>query len=293
MSTVAQIIDRTLLQLGGYSISQDQSTALAVSVNDDDTTITVVDATQLSRGQAEIDQEIVFIESVDRASNTATITRGFRSTVAAQHIAPTRVTMSPMFYRSTVMQALNEAVAGVYPILFGVATTTFTTSGSQTTYSLPAGAESVLEVKWRNVGPTQEWSQVRRWAVDSQANTTYFPTGASLSIWDGVPSGRTVQVTYSKVPVIFTAETDDFSISGLPASSEDVIRLAIMWRLVPMLETPHFAGLSAEADLSANQRQVGGAITAARFFMQQYQVRLSDEASRLSSLYPIRVHYTS
>lgn len=293
MSTCAQIIDSTLLQMSGYSAAQDQSTAITTFLGSEDTTVAVDDVTQLSRGVAEIGQEIVYIDSVDPGSATATITRGYRSTTPATHDVGDRVNMSPLFYRYSVLQAINETIASVYPLLYSVGTTTFTANGSQNTFALPAGAESILDIKWQTVGPTQEWLPIRRWTMDGNANSTAFASGATVSVYDPVPSGRTIQVVYTKQPTIFSAETDAFSTTGLPASCEDVIRLGATWRLVTFLDVPHFAGLSAEADFAANNRQAGAVVGMARFLMQQFQVRLNEEAGRLNSQYPPRVHFTN
>ena len=292
MSTVAQIIDYTIMQLSGFSAQQDQSTPITASISSTDTSVAVLDISQLSRGMAEIDSEIVFIESVNPTTNTALISRGFRSTPAVAHTAPARVVMSPLYYRAAVFQALNEAIGSTYPSLFGVSTTTFSVNGLQNTYVLPTGAKDVLECKWQNVGPTREWSMIRRWKCDNNANTTQFPSGTSLSVWDYIPSGRTVQVVYTFAPLKFTSETQDFSACGLPDTCEDVIRLGASWRLLTFIEAPHYAGLTAEADFAANNRPNGSAGNMARLLMGQYQSRLAEEAGRLNSLYSIRIHYT-
>ena len=293
MSTFGSLIDDTILQLSGYSAGQDQSTPLTVFLGPEDTTITVSDVTQMSRGVAEIDQEIVYIESVDPGSSTATVTRAYRSTTATSHLVGARVTMSPLFFRHSVAKAVNETIASVYPLLYGVGTTTFTANGSQNTFSLPTGAESILDIKWQTTGPTQEWLPIRRWTMDGNANSTAFASGATVSVYDPVPSGRTIQVVYTKQPVALSDDADDFSTTGLPASCEDVIRLGATWRLVTFLDVPHFAGLSAEADFAANNRQAGAVTGMARFLMQQFQVRLNEEAGRLNSQYPPRVHFTN
>lgn len=293
MSTAAQMIDWTLLQLNGFTVQQDQSTPLTSSIDSSQTSIVVQDSTQLARGLAEIESEIIFIETIDTASNTLTVVRGYRSTTAVAHSAPARVVAAPLFPRAVVFQALNETIQALYPDLFGIGTTTFTTNGTQTTFELPAGAQAALDVKWRNVGPTQEWSQVRRWNVDNKANTTYFPNGASISLWDSIPSGRTVQVLYTKIPTAFTAESDLFATTGLPASSEDVVRLGAMWRLSAFMDTPRIAGQSAEAAFAGQQHPVGSAANVSKFFLQQYQLRLQEEAARLNSQNPVRVHFTA
>lgn len=294
MSTFGQLIDDTLMQLSGFSAGQDQSTPLTVFLGPEDTTVTVSDVTQLSRGMAEIDREIIYIESVDPGSSTATITRGYRSSGSSSHPVGSRVTMSPLFFRRFVASAIAETISSVYPLLYAVGTATFTANGSQNTFELPAGAESILDIKWQTVGPTQEWVPIRRWSSDGNANTGAFASGVSVSIFDPVPSGRTIQVVYAKQPETFEDDEDlTFSNTGLPASCEDVIRLGACWRLVTFLDVPHFAGLTAEADFAANNRQAGAVVGMARFLMQQFQVRLNEEAGRLNSQYPPRVHFTN
>ena len=294
MSTFGNLIDDTILQLSGYSAGQDQSTPLTVFLGPEDTTVTVSDVTQLSRGVAEIEQEIVYIESVDPGSSTATITRGYRNSGAGAHVVGTRMTMSPLFFRYSVAKAINETIASVYPLLYAVGTTTFTANGSQNTFELPVGAESILDIKWQTTGPTQQWVPVRRYTTDGNANTTAFSSGVTVTVFDPVPSGRTVQVVYAKQPTLLQDDENlTFSNTGLPASCEDVIRLGACWRLVSFLDVPHFAGLSAEADFAANNRQAGAVAGQARFLMQQFQVRLNEEAGRLNSQYPPRVHFTN
>jgi hypothetical protein len=51
--------------------------------------------------------------------------------------------------------------------------------------------------------------------------------------------------------------------------------------------------MSAEADFTANMRPVGGAATLSKWLMQQYQIRLQQEQSKLQDQFPVRVRYTS
>ena len=75
-------------------------------------------------------------------------------------------------------------------------------------------------------------------------------------------------------------------------TAEDVIRLGATYRLIMFLDTPHIAGLSAEADFAANMRPAGAAATQARFVFQMYNARLDEESNRLAQRYPLRAHYT-
>lgn len=296
MSTFAELTDSTLLYLYGFTTLQDQATYLTAQASASATTLSVADATAISRGVLEIDDELIWADTVDTTALTATVPpygRGYRGTTAAVHASGTRVVSSPLFPRHLVKQAINEAIRSVYPDLWGIGTTTFTLNPAITTYSLPAGTTKVLAASWQTTGPSREWLPIRRWRMDQHANTGAFATGATVSIYDSITPGRTVQVVYAKQPTVLSGSSDDFvSVTGLPASCVDVIRLGAAYRMVPFFDTPHLSGMSAEADFAANQRPVGASSQLGRYMLQQYQVRLTEEARRLQDLYPARSHYS-
>lgn len=296
MSTFDQLTDATLLYLYGFTTLQDQATYLTGNVSASATTLNVADATAISRGMLEIGEELMWADTVDTSALTVTVPpygRGYRGTTASTHASGTRVVSSPLFPRALVKQSLNEAIRAVYPDLWGIGESTFTLNPAITTYGLPAGTTKVMQVSWQTVGPTREWLPVRRWRLDQHAATSAFASGATLSVYDSITPGRTVKVVYAKQPTVLVNGSDDFvSVTGLPASTEDVIRLGAAYRMVPFFDAPHLSGMSAEADFAANQRPVGASAQLGRFLLQQYQVRLTEEARRLQDLFPVRSHYT-
>jgi hypothetical protein len=236
------------------------------------------------------------VDAVDSTSQNLGVPpfgRGYNGSTAAAHDAGARVTSAPMFPRVLVKQAINDAIRSVYPDLYGVAATSITYSPAQNTYALPTGAEDVLAVSWQTVGPSEEWLPLRRYRVDKSADTTEFASGASLSVYDAINPGRTIRVVYTKQPTALSSASDEFTtITGLPASCEDVIRLGAAYRMIPFLDSPHLQGFSAEMDFGSNMRPVGGSAQLARFMLQLYQVRLQEEQRRLAVQYPPRQHYT-
>ena len=299
MSTFKELVDSTILFLSGYSASQDISSHLTADLSASGTNLQVADLSVLSRGIAEVENELVWVDSV--GSSSATIAglagspygRGFRGTSAVAHTAGARVTMAPTFPRAAVMRAINESINAVFPSLYGVKETTLTFKAAQSAYALPAGAQKVLAASWQSVGPSKEWLPVRRWRVDQAANGTAFANGISLSLYDPIVPGRTVQVQYTCAPTPLANDSDDFStVTGLQPSAEDVIRLGAAYRLVPFIDAAHVTGSSAEADFADQSRPNGSATALGRFFFQLYQQRLADEVQTLSNLFPIRSHYS-
>lgn len=294
MSTFTDLVDSTLLDLYGFSTAQDSATALVSAIDTDDVTFSVTDSTALSRGVIEIGSELMWVDSVSAGVVTvAPYGRGYRGTTAASHAAGSRVVSQPMIPRVKVQQAVNEAISGVYPDLWAVGTTTFTYVAGTYSYALPAGAEDVLSVTWQDAGVQSEWYPVRRYEVNPYADTTTFVSGVSITVRDNVVPGRTVRVTYRKQPSELVNDSDVFAtVTGLPASCEDLIRLGAATRLVPFLDIPHLSATSAEADFSGQQRPVGNTVNVSKWLLQNYQYRLAQEASRLQDQYPVRVRYT-
>lgn len=296
MSTFGEMTDNTLLYLSGFTVSQDQATYLTSGITSGSTSLALADATALSRGLLEIGDELLWVDTVDTASNQATVPpygRGYRSTTASAHSSGERVVAAPMFPRILVKRAINETILSTYPDLFAVKETSFTYVPGQYTYPLPADADTVVSVKWQDITAATDWIDCRHWDIDSKAASTVFATGQSITISDSIVPGRTVRIVYTAQPTALATEGDSFTaVSGLPVSCEDLIRLGAAHRMVPFLDAPHLQGASAEADLAANMRPVGGAATLGRYLLQTYQLRLQAESAKLQGQYPVRVRYT-
>jgi hypothetical protein len=296
MTTFAQMIDDTLMQLTGFSTFQDQATYLTEAIDTDDLTIPVADATAVSRGLIEIGSELIQVDGVNTTSGSLTIPpygRGYRSSTAASHASGTRVVSSPMFPRTMVKKALNDAIKSVYPELFAIGSTIFSFQPSITAYNLPAGALDVLQIRWQSTGPSKEWMPVRRYDVDKHAAVSEFANGVAVNVYDGITPGRSIKVTFTKEPEPLNDETDVFTtVTGLPSSCEDLIRFGAAYRLVPFFDSARLSGQSAESDFGGANRQPSGASQLSRFLLQMYQVRLAEETKSLQSVFPIRSHYT-
>ena len=296
MTTFAQMIDDTLMQLTGFSTFQDQATYLTANIEANSLSMLVNDVTAVSRGLVEIGSELIQVDNINATAGSLIIPpygRGYRSTTAVPHSIGERVVSSPMFPRSMVKKALNDAIKSVYPELFAVGSTTFSFQPSITAYNLPAGALDVLQIRWQSTGPSKEWLPVRRYDVDKHAAVSEFANGVAVNVYDGITPGRSVKVTFTKEPEPLNDETDVFTtVTGLPSSCEDLIRFGAAYRLVPFFDSARLSGQSAESDFGGANRQPSGASQLSRFLLQMYQVRLAEETKGLQSLFPTRSHYT-
>lgn len=296
MTTFNDLVDEVKLNLAGYTMRQDRFATLTQPIDSDDLTLALSSVDNFGRGIAEIDEELVFIDSINRSTSSLVVApwgRGQSGTAAVSHDANIRITAAPTFPTVSVKKAINDTIRSVYPMLFGVAKTTFTSSSARTTYQLPADAEAVLFVSWDTVGSSKEWAPVRRWRQDPVAASVEYGTGNSISIYDPIPSGRTIQVVYTKVPTALSSGTDVFeTVTGLETASKEVIVLGAAYRLAAFIDPARLTFTSPEADENDSKRPFGSGANATRFLLALYQQRLNEEAGRLRDKYPIRVHFT-
>lgn len=295
MTLFADLIDETALSLTGYTSRQDQATYLTAAINSTQLTLQVQDGTVLTRGLLEIDDELIWVDSFNRTTNTATIApygRGFRNTEPSAHSAGARVTVSPSFPRSVIRKNLNQAIDAIYPDLFGVYYTTFIFQAARTTYALPQEAIDILGLSWQTIGPSLEWLPIRHYRVDRMANPIVWNSGKTISISDGIIPGRTVQATYTKKPTQLQYDTDDFTMTGLPDSAREVIMLGAAYRTAAYLDMGRVPAATAEADSMQQQDPIGSAANISRYFYQLYQQRLQIEVRRQQEMYPPRTHYS-
>jgi hypothetical protein len=254
--------------------------------------------TNIGKGVVEIDDELIWLDTYDRISSVGNIApygRGYHGTTAAAHTANTKVTIAPTFPRATIKKAINDTIDAVFPNLFAVGVHTFTYNTVKTTYSLPAEVQTILYVSYKPTGPTEEWLPVRNYRADVFANTSAFATAQSISIYDRIEAGRTVQVYYSKKPSTLTdaASSAVFeTVTGLPSSCKDVIIYGAAYRLASFLDPGRLNYSSAEADNADTKIQYGSGASTARFLLALYQQRLNEETKKLRDVYPTRIHYT-
>ena len=297
MTTFNEMVDEVLLNLAGYTMRQDRLTYLTSAVTSTSgLSVGIASVDNVARGLVEIDEELLFVDSVNRPASSLVVApfgRGYQGTTAATHAQNAKVTIAPTFPRVAVKRAINDTIKAVYPQLWGIGNHTFTYSPAVNTYSLPSAAEGILAVSFSSTGPTQEWVPIRAWRHDPMANTGSFTSGNTISLYSGVEPGRTVQVTYSKEATPLVNNSDDFTtVSGLPLSTKDVIIYGAAYRLISFVDPSRLTFTSAEADEADRTKPIGSGSNAARFIFSLYQQRLQEEAGRLQGKYPVRLHYT-
>lgn len=303
-TTLDNLIDEVLINLAGYTYQQDRATYLKTAVtgttssSTSPTVLSVGSSDNLGKGMIEIDEELMWVDTFDRVSNTAIVApygRGYLGTTAATHTADAKVTISPTFPRSVIKRAINDTIRASSSSLMAVKTTTFTFQAPVTTYAFnDLDIVNILSMSWQTVGPSKEWVPVRRWTWDSLANSTAFGAGAqSITIGDFITPGRTVKVVYSTNSLPFTSNSQDFSTqTGLDDSCKDIITLGASYRLLTYLDPARASMVSPQADETDSKRPFGSSQTATKQLFALYTQRLLEETQRQQKQYPVRVHYS-
>ena len=299
MPTLNEMVDDVRSSLQGYTLRQDRITYVtnASGLTTTSSSITVGSSGNLAKGVIEIDNELIWIDSFDKASNTLNVVpgfgRGFQGTNPAPHSQYAQVTLSPTFPRLNIKKAINDTINSLFPKLWAVNSTTFTFNASQTTYPLPDDCESIIYISWQTTGSSLEWLPVNRWRSDPMANTAAFNTTNTVNIYENIQPGRTVQVYYTTTPNTLDSDTDDFAdVTGLPNSCQDVITLGASYKLLSYIDAGRINLSSAEADLNDSKIPSTAGVSSSRYIYALYQQRLNEEAMKLQDKFPIRIHYT-
>ena len=301
-----ELTDEVLINLAGYTIQQDKATHLTSPITTTTSTIasptifSVADAQRLGSGIVEIDDELLWVDSVDRISNTGTVSpygRGFMGSTAATHDAGSKVTISPTFPKHVVKRAIQDTIRAMGSAIFAVKQTSFTFSSSAiNTYELDnKNIQNILTMHWQDIGSSREWIRIKRWELDSFPDTATWGEGAqTVTIGDRIVSGRKVKIVYTTVPsTLSTTSTDSFTTqTGLPESCRDIVILGASYRLIAYLDPARTGAQSPQADETDNKRTFGSATNAYRQLFALYTQRLAEETMSQQQQYPPRVHFS-
>ena len=237
MATLNQLTEQVIGEINAYVKNQESVTVTTNTTTSGDVTISVDDAQALSRGIVEIDDELLYVKRSITASGTIQILgtegnpvgRGWRSTTATSHVSGSVVRNNPIFPRSQAKRAILETIKAMnFPC---IASHTFTFNGSDYSYILPDSAEDIVGISWDVPDSTGVWALIKKYRIDKNYyDATTNSIKQALILKEAPMPGRTVNVQYTKYPTAIT-DNQELTVSGLPSSCEDVVRLGAMYRL--------------------------------------------------------------
>lgn len=289
--TLNELIDSISASLHSYSGVQEQLTHLTSSIDADELAISVGSTEAAIRGLIEIDNELIYASSADGGTITVPpFGRGFRGSGAASHDADAMVVLTPIFPRIEIKRAINECVAGLYPVLYAIKTTSLDPSPTAVSYELPGDCEGVLEVKMEAPAPLDYEAQLPRWKFDPKSQL--HNSGKSLAIFDPVDPSLTLFVTYFTKFGQFEDGEDTFEDVGLDESYADLILYCVAARMIRFMDPARLQVHSVENISRAQVVAAGDAGKIANQLYAMYQTRLQEERRKLLQLVPPSMNFT-
>jgi len=295
VSSFLEMVEDTASEVSSYVRNQESITVLTQAVNDSELTLTVDDASAISRGLAEIGDELIYVKSVNTTAGTITVIpggRGWRGTTATSHGVNTVLKNNPTFPRAQIRRALNDTIRGID--LRAIDSHEFEFDGTQYAYALPTNFQDVTGVAWDAPDTTEIWPLIKRFRLDRNFRVSGDSSTmrTAIVLLESPMPGRTVRVQYAKFPTALSSDGDDFvSVTGLPASAEDVIRLGAMWRLVSTIDPGKVVAMTPSADLVDSPVPSGESTTVARYLYQLFTVRLAEERAKQQDNYMSIIQY--
>lgn len=289
MSGLAQMVERVRGRLQQYSVNRPQ---LATYNSLTGTSMSLTPAqgysTMGGTGLLEIGSELIQMTGFDAASNTATIPTWGRAQLGTSQTtltAGSKVTVNPLWPYWHSAQAIIDGLRGMYPQLFAVKNTEFSSTVMTERYALPSDVEDVLDmrIKWQ---PGLDWEYpLTRFTID----TSMLDGNRYLYMPALGQSGRTIRVTYKAIPTYPTGPADTswtFESSGFPSSSEDLPILRAAGSLVIDAEASRLQDYSSEQSDRARFIQGGSGTAASRRFDEMYKNRMVEERTRIMDRFP-------
>lgn len=307
MTTLTDMINEVSLNLSGYTLQQDRATHITSDVAATASTIaapiilSLASTDSVGKGVLEINEELFWVDNYDRVGNTATIApygRAYLGTTLAAHTAGDKVTIAPTFPRFAIKRAINDTINAIGSSIFVANTTTITSNAAVAAFRLPTtgstlNIRNILSIAYQTLGASKEWTPIRSYRLDGNANSTAFTSGQTISIYDYIPSGRTIQIVYATNPTIFSTNADVFTTqTGLPESCKDVVILGATYRLLSNLDPARASMVSPQADEVDSKRPYGSSQSLTKQVYALFNQRLNEEVKSQQEKYPIRVHYS-
>lgn len=287
-TTLRQLVDSIESSLHSYTGIQETYTWLTADADASTTTLSVDDSTQVMRGIAEIEDELLFVHAADTdVVSLAPFGRGYRGTTAAAHTANTPLLFDPAFPRAEVKKRINAVIASLHPTLYQIKTTAFTGDGFSLNLPLPVSADQVTSVSYQVPGdPTGYWQTHQDYRTDPLNQD-----GNALLLGYPVTAGAQAQVTYRAPYGALSADTDTLADAGIPESCADLIEYGVTAHMLRFLEPARLQITAMENVSRAQVVQAGDASKVSAQLYAMYQQRLSEERRKLLLLLPPTINY--
>ena len=205
MTTYNDWIEKTWRRV--YSGANDSIVQLATAITPTTTSfaVTPAQATVMRNGAIlSVDLEVLLVVNWNQNNGTATVVRGYEGSVPCAHAANALIYVQPKYSKFDIGVALNDELKRLSSPdlgLFQVGVSTVTYNPVYMGYDLgtiPTDFIDVLEIRHKIPFPTRNYPKISKWKVlRSIPDTTVFPSGAGIVIYEGGYPGQPFYIQYS------------------------------------------------------------------------------------------------
>lgn len=246
---------------------------------------------QITRGaKLSIDLEDIYVWDASGLT-ISPVDRGQWGSLPATHASGAVVHVNPKFSNWEIFNALNDEVNSLSAPangLFRVATTELVYNPVISGYEYSStDLLSVLEVRYGVPGPSREYLISRDWESSTDLSDE-FTGGSAVFVRDAIV-GQPVLVkgkfAFTSLVASMFGEVSD---TGIPSSAWDIISLGAAWRLTSSMEITRNFTTSQGDTRRAQEVPPGSQLGGSRELGRLRDIRIREEASRLTAKYPAR-----
>ena len=225
---------------------------------------------------------------------SASVTGGDEGSTDSAASVGALVRVSPRFTDDEIWKKLAEDLADLSSPasgLFGIGTIDLTYNAIVNGYDLTSIAQdlmSIYEVKYLTPGPQMDNPRIHTtgWRLNRNANTSQFPSGMSLQLFEPAYPGYNLRVVYRKGFTMPTTSLANVTATGLLASAFDLPPLGAAIRLMSGREIKRNFTESQGDTRRASEVGAGAIMQSSRNLQILRQQRITAESARLDALYP-------
>ena len=294
--TLGTLVDDVLGYLRSFTKDQDVSTHLTTDMTPSDLTMNIASGRFVSRGRVQVNDEIVYVEEIDREKGIATIApfgRGMDGTVPVAHKAGAMVTTSPLYPRHVVAKAINQVISGLSNTLYKIDQIQVPAKSIGFNYEVPEDTKSILNISFVAVpGAWKYPTFAKKWTFDQNVTDPLISkTGKAVFIYDVVSPLFLYTIVFGRYPKPLTSMDAPFSEANLPDTCYDVVVLGSTSRLLSVATAGLLQTQSVESAVLANTVDAAGSQAQSKYLYSLFQARLEEERMLLMSQASERVRY--
>jgi hypothetical protein len=289
MSTTADLVARTYRNLFTGSREELNTLAGGYTAGGNALGLNFPSAGLKAGASLAIDLELFYVYSVD-SSGIATVAGAQGGSLPADHDPNAQVTINPKFSAFDIFNALNNDLNdlntwGLYrivtvDIVYHPPVTGYDITGSTNMYD-------ILDIRWKPIGPSKSWPRLTNFAVMRGQDTTIFPSGNVISLYQVPYPGRQMRVRFSAPFEPLVDLTTDVADTGLPPTAYDLPPLGAAVELTAGLEVKRNFSDVQGSTRHATEIPPGANLNSSTGLMRRRMQRIVAERQRLTKQNPL------